>query len=169
MGTIDTVLADEYFGDGVYLFLGAADTGKTSLISNIAARLAAKRTVAIVDADMGQSHIGPPGTVGWAIAIAGQEDLSKLNVEGIAFVGNTSPVGHLLQLTGEVELCLERAKIKAKTVLIDTPGFVSEAAACVLWWEIARILKPKAIITVSRQNELVDLTKGFKTAAWLSK
>jgi polynucleotide 5'-kinase involved in rRNA processing len=161
-----TMLKNDYFGEGVYLFLGASDTGKTTLISETAAQIAGKGGVAIVDADTGQSHIGPPGTVGWAIARQNEKEPGRLPVEGIAFVGQTSPVGHLLQLTTALVRCVEQAKSKAKTVLIDTPGFVSGAAACAFWWEVVRLLKPKAIIAVSKQNELDDILKGLVNCGW---
>jgi len=147
---------------GVWLFLGAADTGKTTLVSTIAAQLATTRMVAIVDADTGQSHIGPPATVGWAIAKPNETDSANLPVEGIAFVGHISPVGHLLQMTGAIVKCVQKACSKKATVLIDTPGFVSGSAACVFWWELQRILKPKAIVAVNRQNELDDIMRGLR-------
>jgi polynucleotide 5'-kinase involved in rRNA processing len=52
---------------GTLLLLGAADTGKTTLMSALAERLAQRQPVALVDADTGQSHIGPPTTVGWTV------------------------------------------------------------------------------------------------------
>jgi polynucleotide 5'-hydroxyl-kinase GRC3/NOL9 len=156
-----TMLKNDYFGEGVYLFLGASDTGKTTLVGETASQIAGKGVVAIVDADTGQSHIGPPGTAGWAIAKPNESELDKLPVEGIAFIGQTSPVGHLLQLTAAMVRCVEQAKSKAKTVLIDTPGFVSGAAACAFWWEVVRILKPKAVIAIEKQNELSDVLQGL--------
>jgi GTPase SAR1 family protein len=52
---------------GRLLLLGAADTGKTTLLNALASRLAKSQPVALVDADIGQSHIGPPTTVGWTL------------------------------------------------------------------------------------------------------
>jgi len=164
--TIQELLKNDYFGEGVYLFLGASDTGKTTLVSETASQIADKGGIAIVDADTGQSHIGPPGTAGWAIAKPNESELDKLPVEGIAFVGQTSPVGHLLQLTAATVRCVEKAKSKAKTVLIDTPGFVSGAAACAFLWEVVRILRPKAIIAVNREDELADILQGLKNCGW---
>jgi polynucleotide 5'-hydroxyl-kinase GRC3/NOL9 len=164
--TIQELLKNDYFGEGVYWFLGASDTGKTTLVSETATQIAEKGGVAIVDADTGQSHIGPPGTVGWAIAKPKESEPGNLPVEGIAFVGQTSPVGHLLQLTAAIVRCVEQAKSKAKTVLIDTPGLVSGSAACAFWWEVVRILKPKAIIAVNKENELADILQGLTNCGW---
>ena len=46
--------------------------------------------------------------------------------------------------------------------MIDTPGFVSGSAACALWWEVVRIIRPKGIIAVERGNELSDIIQGLK-------
>ncbi len=156
------ILSYEYYESGIYLFLGATDIGKTTLISSIASKISGKKSIAIVDADTGQSHIGPPTTVGWAIARQGENDLSKLPVEGIAFTGYLNPIGHMLQLARAIIKCVENASKKAETVLIDTPGFVTGPAACVFWWEIVTILKPKAIIVINRENELFEIIKGLK-------
>ena len=52
---------------GTCLVLGSADTGKTALVAAIAKYAAPSWPIGIVDSDIGQSHIGPPTTVGWAI------------------------------------------------------------------------------------------------------
>ena len=104
---------------GACLVLGGADTGKTTLALALAGKIAGSRPVAIVDADIGQSHIGPPSTVGWAVVDNPEFDLSAIEpgpvrnptphtastphqrisngAGGIAFVGDITPVGHLLQ------------------------------------------------------------------------
>jgi polynucleotide 5'-kinase involved in rRNA processing len=53
---------------GVWLFLGGTDAGKMTLVAALARRLAGEHEVAVLDADIGQSHIGPPTTIGWALA-----------------------------------------------------------------------------------------------------
>jgi len=45
---------------GVTLLLGATDTGKTTLIRQLACSLALHGRTAIIDCDVGQSSIGPP-------------------------------------------------------------------------------------------------------------
>jgi polynucleotide 5'-hydroxyl-kinase GRC3/NOL9 len=160
MWDIRKPLTRDFFGEGIYFFLGAADVGKTTLISRIGAGLAAKRSTAIVDADTGQSHIGPPATVGWAIARPEENDLENLPLGEMAFVGEISPVGHLLQETGAIAQCVKQAAGKANTVLIDTPGFISGFAACALWWEVVRSVQPEAIIAVNRGSELNEVLRG---------
>lgn len=115
-----------------------------------------------MDADVGQSHIGPPTTVGWARVHPGQSDLSKLEPEGLVFVGDVTPVGHLLHLTTAIALCTQAALRAAEIILIDTPGYVADSAACALWWNVERLLQPSRIIALRRANELDSLLTGLQ-------
>jgi polynucleotide 5'-hydroxyl-kinase GRC3/NOL9 len=147
---------------GACLILGGADTGKTTLALGLAARIAQSRPVAIVDADIGQSHIGPPSTVGWAVVDNPNFDLSAIEPGGIAFVGDITPVGHLLQFTAALTRCVEQAAELAEVILIDTPGFIAGPPANALWWTVQHALKPDVIIAVQRANELCDILAGLK-------
>ena len=169
---------------GACLILGGADTGKTTLALALAARIAQSRPVAIVDADIGQSHIGPPSTVGWAVVDNPDFDLSVVepgpvrnptphtastphqrisNGAGvIAFVGDITPVGHLLQFTAALTRCVEQAAKLAEVILIDTPGFIAGPPANALWWTVQHVLTPDVIIMVQRANELSDILAGLK-------
>ena len=147
----------------ICLILGAADTGKTTLAAALAKRAASSQPVGIVDADIGQSHIGPPTTVGWALADSRQMDFSQLTPGGISFVGDVTPVGHLLQLTAAIVQCVQQASEAAELTIIDTPGFIHGPAAAVLWWTVQRILKPESILAVQRSNELRDILVGFES------
>jgi polynucleotide 5'-hydroxyl-kinase GRC3/NOL9 len=178
--TADRIASEGPLHKGRLLLLGAADTGKTTLLNALADRLAQTRPVALVDADVGQSHIGPPTTVGWALRERHGVRRAVLSVSarsmemvgtahpteearGIAFVGDVTPVGHLLQLTAAVALCVEQAEQAADMVLIDTPGLVTGGAACALWWTVQRLLRPRRIIAIQRENELEQVLRGLQT------
>ena len=147
---------------GICLILGGVDTGKTTLAEGIARRLAAGGPVGIIDADVGQSHIGPPAAVGWAIVEKPQVDFSQVAPRGISFVGDVTPVGHLLQLTEALTQCVGRLTGLAGHIIIDTPGFIAGPAATALWWTVQRILQPKLIVAVQRDNELSDILAGLR-------
>ena len=144
------------------LLLGAADTGKTTLMDALVQRFVRRQPVALVDADIGQSHLGPPTTVGWSLRERITEAALELQPRGIAFVGDVTPVGHLLQLTAALALCVEQARQAAGVVLIDTPGLVTGGAACSLWWTVQRLLRPERIIAIQRENELAALLGGLQ-------
>lgn len=147
---------------GSYLLLGDSDTGKTTLAKQLIEAAAANKAVALVDADTGQSHLGPPTTVARAIITNPQFQLSKLTAEQIYFVGSVSPVGHLLQLTSAVLRCVQDAAREAELIIIDTPGLVRGPAACVLWWTLQQLLHPELILAVQKSGELTEVLSGLK-------
>src|SRR5438093_7460441 len=80
----------------VTLILGTSDTGKTSLAARLAGALAARGDrVAVVDADVGQSEIGPPTTVGLGRVTGALARLADAEVLALEFVGDTSPVRYI--------------------------------------------------------------------------
>lgn len=168
----DRMVDTSPLGKDKFLLLGAADTGKTTLMDALVTHLARSRPVALVDADIGQSHIGPPTTVGWGIldregspAAPGWEKITPDGgraTRGFAFVGDVTPVGHLLQLTAALTLCVEQAQQAAEVVVVDTPGLVIGGAACSLWWTVQRLLRPQRIIALQREHELAELLGGLQ-------
>ena len=168
--TTEQLLSRNLIQPGICLILGASDTGKTTLVTTLAMRLAERYSVGIVDADIGQSHIGPPATVGWAVVENAQStgwltpfDFSKLPADGISFVGDITPVGHLLQFTAAIVQCVERASKAASLIIIDTPGFVNGSAATVLWWDVQRLLQPELILAVQKNDELNEILVGLQS------
>jgi polynucleotide 5'-hydroxyl-kinase GRC3/NOL9 len=148
---------------GVCLILGGTDTGKTSLAAALAKRAASTERIGIIDADIGQSHIGPPATVGWAIVDGPEVDVTSVAPAGISFVGDVTPVGHLLQLTAAITGCTAEVSKAAKLIIIDTPGFINGSAAKALWWTVQRILQPELILAVENEDELSDIIAGLRS------
>jgi len=148
---------------GICLILGGADTGKTTLTTALAKHVCSSRPVGIIDADIGQSHIGPPTTVGWALIDNPKVDFSRLAARGISFVGDVTPVGHLLQLTAAMTQCVQQASKAAKLIIIDTPGLISGPVATALWWTVQQILKPQLILAVQRNDELMHILAGLQS------
>jgi len=160
--TAQQLLSKDLIQKGICLILGASDTGKTTLAEALAKHLAKHQPVGIIDADIGQSHIGPPATVGWAVVDNPQTNFSKLTVGGISFVGDVTPVGHLLQLTAAITQCVQQVSKAVELIIVDTPGFIHGPAAAALWWTVQRILKPKLILAVQRGGELSHIISGLR-------
>jgi len=161
--TARQLLSKDLIQKGICLILGASDTGKTTLAAALAKHSAKSRPIGIVDADIGQSHIGPPATVGWAVVDNPQINFSELTVGGISFVGNVTPAGHLLQLTAAITQCVQQVSEAAELIIVDTPGFIHGPAAAALWWAVQRILEPKLILAVQRNDELSNILVGLQS------
>lgn len=146
---------------GVTLLVGGLDSGKTTLARRIArAGLEAGQTVAFLDADVGQSTVGPPTTVGLRICrqLADLEHGSLHRADALAFVGSTSPQGHVLPLVVGTKLMLDRARDEgADLVVVDTTGLVSGVYGQLLKGYKIHLLQPDLVIGLERGQELTPL------------
>ncbi|MHC4458472.1 MAG: Clp1/GlmU family protein [Planctomycetota bacterium] len=159
----EQLISRKLFQKGTCLILGGADTGKTALAAALTNHLTANGPVGFIDADIGQSHIGPPSTVGWTIVNKShQVSFSHLTVGGISFVGDITPTGHLLQLTAAIAQCVQQVSGVTEVTIIDTPGFISGPAACALWWSVQQAIQPELILAVQRTDELSDILTGLR-------
>ncbi len=147
------------------LLLGGPDSGKTTWTRDAALALTgAGRTVAVVDCDLGQSEIGPPGTVGAGWAAPGTDFRSLRDLDFLAayFVGAVSPMRHLLDVcVGAVQMARIAKKRRPDLVLIDTDGLVGGAAARVVKRRLAELLLPQVVVALARDAELNPLLTAF--------
>jgi polynucleotide 5'-hydroxyl-kinase GRC3/NOL9 len=146
---------------GVVMLVGGLDSGKSTLARHIAsAGLDAGLTVAILDADVGQSTVGPPTTVGLRLcrSRADLEAEPLARADHLAFVGSTSPQGHLLPLVVGSRLLLDRARAEvADLVVVDTTGLVSGVYGQLLKFNKVGVLKPDFLVGLKRGEELDPL------------
>jgi polynucleotide 5'-kinase involved in rRNA processing len=146
---------------GVTMLVGGLDTGKSTLARNVArAGVDAGLTAAVLDADIGQSSVGPPTTVGLKLAReAGDLEPDTLaRADALTFVGTTSPQGHLLPLVSGSRLLLDLARAEgADLVVVDTTGLVSGVFGQVLKFHKIGLLRPDLVVGLERGEELEPL------------
>jgi polynucleotide 5'-hydroxyl-kinase GRC3/NOL9 len=137
------------------LLLGATDTGKTTFLTWLAnILLVQERRIAIVDADVGQSSLGPPTTIGLSVVAEPFQRLQELPPATLYFVGATSPRGHLVPtIVGTKRLvdCARRCDIGQ--VIIDTCGFISADGGQVLKHYQIDLVDPDVIVCLQRGEE----------------
>jgi polynucleotide 5'-hydroxyl-kinase GRC3/NOL9 len=145
------------------MLIGGTDTGKTTFGAAAAkAAFAAGRRVAVVDADSGQSEIGPPGTLGLGFPEDPFVRLSDLKPRALAFIGSTSPPGFLLEWAIGVRQLTDRAKqLGAELVFVDMPGLVSGPVGCRLHQAVAEAVRPDAYVLFERNKELRAMRRGL--------
>jgi polynucleotide 5'-kinase involved in rRNA processing len=146
---------------GVDVLIGGMDSGKSTLARRIAAAgIAEGLTVGLLDADVGQSTIGPPTTVGLRLCRS-EADLTPealRQADHLAFTGSISPEGHLLPLVTGTRLLLDRARAEgADLVIVDTTGLVSGVYAQILKFHKIGVLQPDLVIGIARGEELEPL------------
>lgn len=161
MDPYDEIVGRATRARGVTMLVGGLDTGKSTLARHIArAGVEAGLVAAILDADIGQSSVGPPTTVGLRL-IRDEDDLrpeALARADALTFVGTTSPQGHLLPLVSGSRLLLDRARAEgADLVVVDTTGLVSGVFGQVLKFYKIGLLRPDLVVGLERGEELEPL------------
>ena len=143
------------------LLVGGLDTGKSTLSrALLTSAMAAGRSSALIDADVGQKTVGPPATVSLRM-LRGPEDLQPealARADAMSFAGSTSPEGHMLPIVTGLSrlhrLAIERG---AEFVVVDTSGVVSGVYGQLLKYHKVEILLPDLVVGLQRGEELLPL------------
>ena len=137
------------------LVVGAVDTGKTSLVTFLANGLLARGfRIGVVDADLGQSEIGPPTTVGLGRVTRALTRLGEADVAGLSFVGSTSPRGHVRSTVAATQRMAERAfRLGLERVVVDTCGLIEGPLGEILKRQKIERLRPDLVICLEREEE----------------
>jgi len=143
------------------MLVGGLDTGKSTLSRRLLeAAIAGGRSTAYLDADLGQKTVGPPATVTLRFPKV-PDDLEPGRLEqqdAMAFVGSTSPQGHLLAVLAAVATLHRRAlEASADFVVVDTSGMVSGVSGQILKYHKAELLRPDLVVGLQRGEELLPL------------
>ncbi len=148
---------------GIAVVLGAPDTGKSTLsryliYKNFAAGLPA----ALVDLDLGQSHLGPPTTLGLGLFPPRLPGNSSLFPENLYFIGQTSPVGSILEVAVGCRVLVEQAARRGVArAVVNTSGLVHGPGALRLKRAQVELLQPHFIFALQRDRELEPLLLGL--------
>ncbi len=137
------------------MLIGAMDTGKTTVAKSIIeSALDRKRTVAYVDADIGNTTVGPPACAGLKI-VRSRDDLVELSkADRLHFVGGISPDRLILQTVLAAAALADRGRAMADLVIVDTTGSISGVTGETLKYHKAELIRPDQIIALQRGGEL---------------
>lgn len=141
---------------GVVVMVGPVDVGKTTVATAIAnAAVRAGRRTAVVDADTGQSDIGPPTTVAVALPRRPARWMGHWKPAAAFFVGDTSPqvvYRYLVEGTAR-SVDLARAQ-QAEVIVVDTTGWVEGEAAVEAKVRKLRRVAPRHVVALQRRGEV---------------
>ncbi len=156
---------------GVVFLLGGIDTGKTTFGLRLLREAAsAGIPCALVDADIVQSTVGPPTTVGLRFfdrdSDFGREALR--DADALGFVGSLVPKGHLLPLVTNTAKLVTRAKdAGSRLVVVDTTSLVSGIYGQSLKYFKMDLIQPDVVLAFERGGELepiVGIAQRFTPA-----
>ena len=145
------------------MLVGANDTGKSTLanyLSNIA--IANGLKVSIVDGDVGQGDLAPPGCIGAAKIIEQFLDLRNVNAEHYSFIGATSPRSVENLVIKSIKDIVNKLSARSDICIINTDGYIDEHGIDYKI-ELAKTLKPDLIVYLgnpAKARKLLDEFKG---------
>jgi polynucleotide 5'-hydroxyl-kinase GRC3/NOL9 len=147
----------------VTLVLGQSEAGKSTLVAQLARMLVERgMRVGVVDADLGQSEIGPPTTIGLGRATPGLRRLADAQPVALHFVGVTSPARDLAATLVGVRRLLDRAHAERfERVLVDTSGLVSGDVGRALKQAKIDLLDPDLVIGLDRRGECDHILRPY--------
>jgi polynucleotide 5'-hydroxyl-kinase GRC3/NOL9 len=150
----------------VTLVMGANDTGKSTLVTRLAGALAeAGHAVGVVDADLGQSDVGPPTTVGLGRVARPLARLADAELVALEFLGVTSPATCMRQ-TAEATGRLVRRGLDAgcDRVLVDTSGLVDGPFGRALKRMKIDRVAPDVLVALQRGDECEPILRAYTEA-----
>ena len=161
----------------IALVIGTTDVGKSTFCRFLIERgVTSGLRVGFVDADVGQSQIGPPTTIGLkvftpndstesAVPSIPPTELEEIDSEpdALYFVGWASPERHLLQCVAGTRLMVDAAlKTGADFIVVDTTGYIEGDTAVVLKQHKIELVKPTHLICLHRSRELDAIVAPFE-------
>lgn len=161
------IISEIVSAPGIAMIIGGVDTGKTRFCLELCmAALEAGAPTAIVDADVGQSEVGAPGTIGMAMVDRQVESLSELKPKRLYFVGATTPATHLLECAIGTKKMVDAAQaLGASLVVVDTTGLVGGWLGLKLKTYKTDLVRPDYLIGIERKHEIEHLLLPFSKVA----
>ncbi len=157
---------DQVLDARVIVAIGTSDAGKTTLVTMLAGELASGGVrVAIVDADVGQSEIGPPTTVGLGRVTGRVGRLSEATLVALHFVGVSSPARDITGVVEGARRMTDRARADGfERVLVDTSGLVAGWPGRLLKQRKIDAIDPDLLLVLERADECEPVARRYEGA-----
>lgn len=141
---------------GSVMLVGPTDSGKTTVSLSLARRCAAAGLkVAVVDGDVGQSNIGPPGAVSVSLIDREISCFEEVPLTMLHFVGSHSPEPLIPEvLLGTKEAVDYALKAGSEVVIVDTSGLVLGSLGRRLKLAKLQLVRPRYLLVLERRPGL---------------
>jgi polynucleotide 5'-hydroxyl-kinase GRC3/NOL9 len=155
---------------GIYLVVGVPDSGKSTLSRFLVRYLTnARRTVALIDCDVGQTILGPPTTIGMMLYPEPTDQVDTLEPDCMRFIGATSPIGHLLETIGGAKRMADKAlSEQAEVVVINTSGLILGVPGTELKLNKVDLLCPRCVLALQESSQIEPLLSHLERRPGLS-
>ncbi len=148
------------------IVVGPVESGKsslTALIANVSLEKGLKPI--IIDADVGQADIGPPGFISAAIVENKILWLRDLKASYLKIVGSITPAYVMHKIISNIMFLVDRVKNSGDVVVIDTDGWVQGYQAIEYKIDLIRTVNPTHVIVLADKQLANALEKAFQDNA----
>ncbi len=146
------------------IVIGDADTGKTEFCKFLVnSGLKKEYRVGVLDLDIGQSHIGPPGSLGFGVATKRIRKLSSIRATIIHPMNALSPAGISERILIGLKSLLPKIPEDINFLVIDTTGYIRTEEAIKLKIQLIELINPARIVLIEHTKELDKLTKELNS------
>ena len=145
------------------LTVGDVDSGKSTLCTYLANMLLDKYpSVSVIDADVGQSDIGPPATIGLGVTDGCLLSLADLNLISMFFVGHTSPAAVTDKIISGIRKLTQLPPAGRDPLIINTDGWVAGDEACAFKARMIDEIHPDLVAAIGSDyvNPIVDVVRA---------
>jgi polynucleotide 5'-hydroxyl-kinase GRC3/NOL9 len=147
------------------LVLGGVDVGKSTFALMCANRILSTgvKPVAILDGDLGQTDIGPPGALSYTLLDKPTVDLFNFRFEEAVFIGSLTPYQVVDRIVESLTYLKSRASARSKAIIVNTDGWFT-VEAIPYKARIVERLKPKATVIIDRDIDLSLIEDAAKSS-----
>ncbi len=154
---------EDYSPGDKAVIIGGVDVGKSGYTLFVANQLVKKGyTVGIIDTDIGQSDLGPPGTIGSSIVKEQYVNYHEIPLYNAYFIGDKMPSGHLLQIVVGTHKLVKEIEPKVDVLIVNTSGYIRGGVARALKRYIVEVVEPTEIYVFDREGETRHITDDLK-------
>jgi polynucleotide 5'-hydroxyl-kinase GRC3/NOL9 len=150
------------------MVVGPTDSGKSSLSTYIINQaIRAGLRPAVIDADIGQGDLAPPGVIGCGIVEKQILDLKEVSTKYFAFVGDINPTGYDKLISRSVKGLRNKIAMgkenpsKVDLVVINTDGYITGSG---LLGKIAIVNRVRPDIIICLGEDTGNLCTSIKAA-----
>lgn len=134
--------------------LGPVDSGKSSitiLLSNIALNNGLKN-IAVIDSDIGQADIGPPGFISLSFMSKQVIWMRELEPSVMRFIGDIRPQYHVDRIIWEINRLIEYSiKKGVDMIVIDTDGWIQDSHAINYKFKLIESIWPDEVVVMGEE------------------
>jgi len=144
------------------LAIGDVDSGKSTLCTYLANVLLNEHpNISVIDADVGQSDIGPPTSIGLGVADGYLLSLADLDPISMFFVGHTSPAPAPDKVILGIRKLMELRSMDHNPTIINTDGWIADDEACAFKARMINEISPDLVVVIQSDREadpIMDVT-----------